>query len=79
MFATEPNLAILIVALSAITAVVGLAAFLQVRKCRIEYTRLRDELNRLSENVMGTPCVTDIEFSRSPFYCSRIGFGVRPI
>ena len=79
MFATEPNLAILIVALLAITAVVGLAAFLQVRKCRIECTRLRDELNRLSENVMGTPCVTDIEFSRSPFYCSRIGFGVRPI
>ena len=51
MFVTESNLAILVVALSAITAVVGLATFIQVQACRAEYARLREGLNRLSEDV----------------------------
>jgi hypothetical protein len=51
MFVTESNLVILVVALSAITAVVGLATFIQVQACRAEYARLREGLNRLSEDV----------------------------
>jgi hypothetical protein len=51
MFVTEYNLAILIVALSAITAVIGLATFIQVQVCRVEYARLREGLDRLSEDI----------------------------
>jgi len=51
MFVTESNLAILIVALTAITTVVGLATFIQVQVCRVECGRLREGLNRLSEDV----------------------------
>jgi hypothetical protein len=51
MFVTDSNLAILIIALSAITTVIGLATFIQVRACRVEYTRLREGLNQLSEDV----------------------------
>ena len=51
MFVAESNLAILVVALSAITTVVGLATFIQVQACRAEYARLREGLNRLSEDV----------------------------
>jgi hypothetical protein len=51
MFVTDSNLAILVVALSAITTAVGLATFIQVQACRAEYARLRDGLNRLSEDV----------------------------
>lgn len=51
MFVTESNLAILVVALSAITTVVGLATFIQVQACRAEYALLRKGLNRLSEDV----------------------------
>jgi hypothetical protein len=51
MFVTESNLAILVVALSAITTVIGLATFIQVQVCRVEYARLREGLDRLSEDM----------------------------
>ena len=51
MFVTEYNLVILVVTLSAITTVVGVATFIQVQACRAEYARLREGLNRLSEDV----------------------------
>jgi len=34
-----------------ITTIIGLATFIQVRACRVEYTRLRVGLNQLSEDV----------------------------
>jgi hypothetical protein len=51
MLVTDFNLAILVVALSAITSIVGLATFIQAQACRTEYARLRGGLNRLSEDV----------------------------
>lgn len=51
VFATESNLAILIVVLATITAVAGLATFVQVAKCRAENMRLREGLHRLSDDV----------------------------
>jgi hypothetical protein len=51
MFVTDSNLAILIVALSAITTVIGLATFIQVQVCRVEYARLRELLERVSEDM----------------------------
>lgn len=51
MFVTKSNLVILIVALSTITAVIGLATFIQVQVCRVEYARLREGLDRLSEDI----------------------------
>jgi hypothetical protein len=51
MFVTESNLAILFVALLAIATAVGLATFIQVQACRAEHARLREGLNRLSEDM----------------------------
>jgi hypothetical protein len=51
MLVTDSNLAILIIALSAITTVIGLATFILVQACRVECTRLREGLNQLSEDM----------------------------
>ena len=51
MFVTESNLVILIVALSAITAVIGVRDVHSNTSVRVEYARLREGLDRLSEDI----------------------------